>query len=291
MKHDTRTTLITLVALTFALGALAVPFRQSTADSRIISAPARVTELRPDNATPSGAACAAPGDAARALQCLKDGNLRWQKTALCSGGGCSGQTQMMPRNWPEQRRETAPPPSTNKQHPFAVVLSCMDSRVPPELIFDQGLGDIFVIRVAGPVLNTDELASLEFALRVYGVRLILVLGHTDCGAVKGAVEDATGTFLPTLLDKLEPAITDVSNRFNDGIRITVSKPITPREQANLDRVSLVNARLVSSQIREKRAWLRYGIKGLQVESGLYYLSCGKVVIEPRDVVPDPCLKP
>ncbi len=284
MKHDTRTTLITLVALTFALGALAVPFRQSTADSRIISAPARVTELRPDNATPSGAACAAPGDAARALQCLKDGNLRWQKTALCSDGGCSGQTQMMPRNWPEQRRETAPPPSTNKQHPFAVVLSCMDSRVPPELIFDQGLGDIFVIRVAGPVLNTDELASLEFALRVYGVRLILVLGHTDCGAVKGAVEDATGTFLPTLLDKLEPAIIEVSREYNGGTRITATQP-------NLDRVSLVNAKLVSSQIREKRAWLRSGVRGLEVKWGVYYLRCGKVAIEPGDVVPDPCLTP
>ncbi len=284
MKHDTRTTLITLVALTFALGALAVPFRQSTADSRIISAPARVTELRPDNATPSGAACAAPGDAARALQCLKDGNLRWPKTALCSGGGCSGQTQMMPQNWPEQRRETAPPPSTNKQHPFAVVLSCMDSRVPPELIFDQGLGDIFVIRVAGPVLNTDELASLEFALRVYGVRLILVLGHTDCGAVKGAVEDATGTFLPTLLDKLEPAIIEVSREYNGGTRITATQP-------NLDRVSLVNAKLVSSQIREKRAWLRSGVRGLEVKWGVYYLRCGKVAIEPGDVVPDPCLTP
>src|SRR6266850_3417690 len=275
MKHDTRTTLITLVGLAFALGALAAPFTQSTADSRIISTPAQVTELQPDNATASAAPCSAPGDAARALQCLKDGNVRWQKTALCSGGGCSGQTQMMPRNWPEQRRETAPPPATNKQHPFAVVLSCMDSRVPPELIFDQGLGDIFVIRVAGPVLNNDELASLEFALRVYEVRLVLVLGHADCGAVAGAVDDATGTFLPTLLDKIEPAITDVSNRFNGGNRITVSKPITPREQANLDRVSLVNARLVSAQIREKRAWLRSGIKGLEVKWGLYYLASGQ----------------
>src|SRR5258706_3992820 len=224
MKHDRRTTLITLVGLTFALAALAVPFTQSTANSRIISAPAQVTELQPDNATSSGAPCAAPGDAAKALQCLKDGNLRWQKTALCSDGRCSGQTQMMPRNWPEQRRETAPPPATNKQHPFAVVLSCMDSRVPPELIFDQGLGDLFVIRVAGPVLNNDELASLEFALRVYGVRLILVLGHTDCGAVKGAVEDATGTFLPTLLDKIEPAIAIVSRQYNGGRRVNRGQP-------------------------------------------------------------------
>jgi len=167
----------------------------------------------------------------------------------------------------------------------------MDSRVPPELIFDQGLGDLFVIRVAGPVLNNDELASLEFALRVYGVRLILVLGHTDCGAVKGAVEDATGTFLPTLLDKLEPAITVVSREYNGGTRITVSNPITPREQANLDRVSLVNAKLVSAQIHEKRAWLRSGIKGLEVKWGVYYLRCGKVAIEPGDVVPDPCGTP
>src|SRR6266850_243851 len=284
MKHDTRTTLITLVGLAFALGALAAPFTQSTADSRIISTPAQVTELQPDNATASAAPCSAPGDAARALQCLKDGNVRWQKTALCSGGGCSGQTQMMPRNWPEQRRETAPPPATNKQHPFAVVLSCMDSRVPPELIFDQGVGDIFVIRVAGPVLNVDELASLEYAVVNIGVRLVLVLGHTDCGAVKGAVQDATGTFLPTLLDKLEPAITDVSREYNGGTRITASQP-------NLDRVSLVNARRVSSQIREKRAWLRSGVQGLEVKWGLYYLRCGKVAIEPGDVVPDPCLTP
>ena len=183
---------------------------------------------------------------------------------------------MIPRNWPEQRRETAPPPPTNKQHPFAVVLSCMDSRVPPELIFDQGLGDIFVIRVAGPVLNNDELASLEFAFRVYGVRLVLVLGHTDCGAVKGAVEDATGTFLPTLLDKLEPAIIEVSREYNGGTRITATQP-------NLDRVSLVNARLVSSQIREKRAWLRSGIKGLQVKWGLYYLASGQVAFDPTNV--------
>jgi len=160
----------------------------------------------------------------------------------------------------------------------------MDSRVPPELIFDQGVGDIFVIRVAGPVLNVDELASLEYAVVNIGVRLVLVLGHTDCGAVKGAVQDATGTFLPTLLDKLEPAITDVSREFNGGTRITASQP-------NLDRVSLVNAMRVSSQIREKRAWLRSRVQGLEVKWGLHYLSCGKVAIEPRDVVPDPCLKP
>jgi len=186
---------------------------------------------------------------------------------------------MMPRNWPAERKNTA-----NKQHPFAVVLSCMDSRVPPELIFDQGVGDILVIRVAGPVLNVDELASLEYAVVNIGVRLVLVLGHTDCGAVKGAVGDATGTFLPTLLDKLEPAITDVSREFNGGTRITASQP-------NLDRVSLVNAMRVSSQIREKRAWLRSRVQGLEVKWGLHYLSCGKVVIEPRDVVPDPCPKP
>ena len=284
MKNNTRSALLIIIALTWALGLFAVPARQWTANSRTLNQPAQVTELQPDKTTAAPTPCSAPGDAAKALQCLKDGNVRWQRTALCSEGRCAGQTQMMPRNWPGERRDTAPPPATNKQHPFAVVLSCMDSRVPPELIFDQGLGDLFVIRVAGPVLNTDELASLEFALRVYGVRLILVLGHTDCGAVKGAVEDATGTFLPTLLDKLEPAINDVSREFNGGTRITASQP-------NLDRVSLVNAMRVSSQIREKRAWLRSGVRGLEVKWGLYYLRCGKVAIEPGDVVPDPCGTP
>jgi carbonic anhydrase len=284
MKKNALRSLIIVIALALALSSLGVSGAQWKAESRVMTAPAQVTELQPDNATPSATPCSAPGDADKAFQCLKDGNKRWHETNPCRAAGCSGQTQMIPRNWPEQRRETAPPPPPNKQHPFAVVLSCMDSRVPPELIFDQGLGDIFVIRVAGPVLNNDELASLEFAFRVYGVRLVLVLGHTDCGAVKGAVEDATGTFLPTLLDKLEPAITDVSREFNGGRRITVSKPtITPEEQANLDRVSLVNARLVSSQIREKRAWLRFGINGLQVKSGLYYLASGQVAFDSKNV--------
>lgn len=281
MKKNVLRSLIIVIALTLALSSLGVSGAQWTADSRSINARAQVTELQPENAAPAPTPCPTPANAATALQCLKDGNKRWQETNPCPAGGCSGQTQMMPRNWPAERKNTAPP---NKQHPFAVVLSCMDSRVPPELIFDQGVGDIFVIRVAGPVLNVDELASLEYAVVNIGVRLVLVLGHTDCGAVKGAVQDATGTFLPTLLDKLEPAITDVSREFNRGTRITASQP-------NLDRVSLVNALRVSSQIREKRAWLRSGVRGLEVKWGLHYLSCGKVAIEPRDVVPDPCLKP
>ena len=150
----------------------------------------------------------------------------------------------------------------------------MDSRVPPELIFDRGLGEIFVIRVAGPVLNRDELASLEYALVKKHVKLVLVLGHTDCGAIRGAVDRVSGRYLPELFRKIEPAITDVSDKFNGGIRIT------SREQKNLDRVSFVNAKLVHSEIFAKRVLRQPGV---QVKWGLYYLDSGKVAFDPTDV--------
>ena len=283
MKHGTRTTLITLVALTFALGLLAVPGRQGTANSRTLNPPAQVTELQPDYATPAPTPCSAPGDAAKALKCLKDGNVRWQKTALCSDGkGCSGQTKMMPRNWGKERGYTA-----DKQNPFAVVLSCMDSRVPPELVFDQGLGDIFVIRVAGPVLGPDELASLEYAIVVKHVALVVVLGHTNCGAVEAAAARppgtrGSGTYLPELLDKIEPAVKWVSKEYK------VRLPISNEDQTNLSRVSSANAKIVRDEILSKPALRQAGV---DVTWGLYYVSCGKVAFKPGDVVPDPCLAP
>lgn len=160
------------------------------------------------------------------------------------------------------------------QHPFAVVLDCMDSRVPPELVFDRGLGEIFVIRVAGPVLNRDELASLEYALVHKHIKLVLVLGHTDCGAVRGAVDRVSGRYLPELLRKIEPAINSVSNKYNGGTRIT------SKEQRNLDRVSFVNAKFVHSEILGLPVMRQPGV---QVKWGLYYLNGGKVAFDPTDV--------
>jgi carbonic anhydrase len=209
-------------------------------------------------------------DATVALARLIQGNIDWQ------------QSRMADRNWPNERQRTR-----CAQHPFAVVVSCMDSRVPPELIFDQGVGDIFVIRVAGPVLDNDQLASLEYALINIGVRLVVVLGHTDCGAVKGAVARVpnnrpnTRPFLPflpalpALLAKLEPAIMEVSARYTPGRRITSD------EKAHIDRVAFHNARRMRDYIAF-RPNLRV-LPGLQVKWGLYYTGSGRVAIDPTEL--------
>jgi len=102
--------------------------------------------------------------------------------------------------------------TSSGQFPFAVVISCIDSRVPPEIIFDQGIGDIFSIRVAGNVINKDVLGSVEFACKIAGVKLIVVMGHTSCGAVKGACNEVELGNLTGLLKKIKPAIESVSGR-------------------------------------------------------------------------------
>lgn len=92
------------------------------------------------------------------------------------------------------------------QYPKAVILSCLDSRVPVELVFDQGIGDLFVGRVAGNVVNKDQLGSMEFATKLSGSKLVMVLGHSDCGAIKGACDGAELGNLTSLLGKIKPAI-------------------------------------------------------------------------------------
>jgi carbonic anhydrase len=157
----------------------------------------------------------------------------------------------------------------------------MDSRVPPELIFDRGLGEIFVIRVAAPVLNdqmtlnSSDLASLEYALVKLHVKLVVALGHTDCGAVKNAVLGTPGHYLPQLFEKIRPAIRYVRVNFNDR------KPIDPTDHKNLDRVSLFNAKFVRNKISANRLWRRE--PGLKVHWGLYDLESGKAAIDPTDV--------
>src|ERR1700722_7672272 len=96
------------------------------------------------------------------------------------------------------------------QAPFAAILGCMDSRVPPELVFDQRIGGIFSIRIAGNFVNTDILGSLEYATQVAGAKLIVVLGHTDCGAVKGAVDDVKLGNLTDMLANIRPAVLKVA---------------------------------------------------------------------------------
>lgn len=105
------------------------------------------------------------------------------------------------RNLLEQVNETS-----SGQFPFAAILSCIDSRTSAELIFDQGLGDIFSIRIAGNILNEDILGSMEFACKIAGSKLIVVLGHTNCGAIIGACDDIKLGHLTTLVNKIKPSI-------------------------------------------------------------------------------------
>jgi carbonic anhydrase len=125
----------------------------------------------------------------RALELLMEGNQRFLNNLKAN------------RDLLQQVNETRA-----GQWPFATILSCMDSRTSAELIFDQGLGDIFSIRVAGNIVNTDVLGSLEFACGVAGSKLIVVLGHTQCGAVKGACDAVQLGNLTELLSKLQPAV-------------------------------------------------------------------------------------
>jgi len=249
MKNSPLKALVILIALTLAVGFLNASSAQrktksQTNQPQAVEGPCPTVEPE-------------PVDAKTALKELEAGNIRWQ-------------SKMEERKWSEERAKTA----RCGQHPFAVGLAGMDSRVPPELVVDRGLGEIFVIRVAGPVLDRDQLASLEYALVVMNVKLVLVLGHTDCGAVKGAVDEASGCYLPDLLEKIEPAITFVSDKWNHGVRIT------SKEKKNLDRVSFVNARFVHSQIL-RRPVLRQ--PGVQVMWGLYYLASGKVAFDPTEL--------
>lgn len=114
------------------------------------------------------------------------------------------------RNLLQQMNDTA-----GGQFPFAVALSCMDSRTSVELIFDQGLGDIFSLRVAGNIVNEDILGSMEYACEVVGSKLIVVLGHTRCGAIKGACDEVEMGHLTNLLNKIHPAI-ETTNAFGES---------------------------------------------------------------------------
>lgn len=126
---------------------------------------------------------------ATALQILKEGNERFINNLKAN------------RNLLQQVNETS-----DGQYPFATILSCIDSRTSAELIFDQGLGDIFSIRIAGNILNEDILGSMEFATKVIGTKIIVVLGHTKCGAIVGACNHVEMGNLTALLKKIEPAI-------------------------------------------------------------------------------------
>lgn len=189
---------------------------------------------------------------ADALAALKAGNARF----------VAGQP--LHRNMPADVKVTAA-----GQYPYAVVLSCIDSRQPVEIVLDQGLGDIFSARVAGNVLNDDILGSMEFACKISGAKLIAVIGHSNCGAIKGAVDDAQLGNLTGLLTKIKPAIESVPNN---------GQPRTSKNHDFVDEVAEANVRLVMQQIRARSPVLREMIDNGQVGlvGGMYDLSTGEV---------------
>jgi carbonic anhydrase len=191
---------------------------------------------------------------AKALAFLLEGNRRFVSNLRVN------------RNLLQQVNETS-----SGQFPFAVILSCIDSRTSAELIFDQGLGDIFCIRMAGTVVNDDVLGSMEFACALAGSKLILVLGHTRCGAVKGASGRLEMGHLTQLLAKITPAVQSVSEQ-RDGKDW--------RAEEFEDRVARENTRRQMAEILERSTILRglYEEGRIGLAAGMYFVENGEVQV-------------
>lgn len=155
------------------------------------------------------------------------------------------------------------------QYPAAVVLSCLDSRIPVEKVFDLGIGDLFVARVAGNVVNTDMLASMEFACKVMGSKLVVVLGHTECGAIKGAIDNVKLGNLTELLAKIQPAIDSLSSFAGDK---------TSKNKEYVNKVTDKNVLVAMNNVRKNSPVLKeMEDKGeIDIIGGIYDISTGKV---------------
>ncbi len=185
-----------------------------------------------------------------ALQILRDGNHRFVNNLK------------MNRNLLQQVNETS-----EGQHPFAAILSCIDSRTSAELIFDQGLGDVFSIRIAGNVLNEDIIGSMEFAAAVVGVKILVVLGHTKCGAVKGACDHVELGHLTQLLTKIQPAVQRTVQPINPANTYTFA-----------NAVAATNVQLGAHQITELSPILRdlHREGKIGIVGGMYDVETGVV---------------
>jgi carbonic anhydrase len=154
------------------------------------------------------------------------------------------------------------------QYPFAAVVSCMDSRAPVEIVLDQGIGDVFSLRVAGNVIEEDFLGSLEYAAKVVGVKLLVVMGHTSCGAVKGAIDDVKLGNLTALLAQIQPAIAAAGPPRG-----------TSKDSVFVEKVSQANVRLAMKQIHAKSPILEEMLKAgtVGLVGAMYEVETGKVV--------------
>jgi len=190
----------------------------------------------------------------KALELLKEGNGRFV------------QNERATRNLLEQVDETM-----SGQYPFAVVLSCIDSRVPAEIVFDQGIGDIFSIRIAGNFINEDILGSMEFACKAAGSKLIVVMGHSSCGAVKGACDHVELGNLTGLLHRIQPAIDAVDE---DGDKTSANPEF-------VQKVADKNVELALEQIKEKSPVLKEMLEGAEIElvGAMYSIETGEVTFQ------------
>lgn len=189
---------------------------------------------------------------AMGIELLKDGNKRFVNNLKVN------------RNLLQQASETS-----DGQHPFAVILSCIDSRTSAELIFDQGLGDVFSVRIAGNIINEDILGSMEFACKVAGSKIIVVLGHTKCGAVKGACDHVEMGNLTALLSKIRPAIDDETQTKEN------------RNSGNSDfveNVTSINVRRTVKSIQERSPILKEMVESklIGIIGGVHDIATGEV---------------
>ena len=220
------------LAAVSAAGALALPGRLTYA--------AALTQAERDALTPD-----------QVLARLKAGNERFRRG------------KQDHHDYLAQKRATA-----GGQYPMAAILSCIDSRAPAEIILDCGIGDTFNARVAGNIANDDMLGSLEFACAVAGAKLILVMGHTACGAVKGAIDGAQLGHLTALLDEIKPAVA--------ATQFTGDK--SSKNDAYVDAVAQSNVQRVISTIR-RRSSVLVGLEQqgkLKIAGSMYHLVGGTV---------------
>src|SRR5690606_9023535 len=188
----------------------------------------------------------------RAIELLKEGNKRFVNNLKIN------------RNLLQQANETS-----DGQHPFAVILSCIDSRTSAELIFDQGLGDIFSVRIAGNIINEDILGSMEFACKVAGSKIIVVLGHTKCGAVKGACDHVEMGNLTALLTKIRPAVDD---------ELTIKENRTSGNAEFVEKVAAINVRRTVKSIMQRSPILKEMIENgeIGIVGGTHDITSGEV---------------
>ncbi|MEL6918855.1 MAG: carbonic anhydrase family protein [Bacteroidota bacterium] len=189
-----------------------------------------------------------------AIEMLKEGNQRFLDNTAVH------------RNLLDQVKDTI-----SGQYPFATILSCIDSRVSAELIFDQGVGDIFSARVAGNIVNEDILGSIEFACKLAGTKVVVVLGHTSCGAVKGACDDAKLGNLTALVSKIKPAVDAVKQPQDAALR-------NSQNLSFVNDVAVTNVHLTIENIRKQSPVLKeMEDQGeISIVGAMYDIANGKV---------------